>query len=170
VKKLTFFHTQLLLASNEGVNIPNGSILGGALQNNSDNYDRGDATGLRVVSVGLRVAVSEDLDKVEKALIKAGKTMDTYIKKLNSDETKKDFANGTHSLAEYHKLKYGSALADEQAKSPSGVFVGGQVLGVGSGLDLTLYCYCDNILFNTVKQEAFRVAVKCLKEANISLA
>jgi small-conductance mechanosensitive channel len=171
VKRLDFFHTRLVTIGGEGVNIPNSSILGGALTNNSDNYDHSDSSGLRVVNVPLRVPITTDLDKAEKALMKAGKAMDDFIQGLNSDKAKKAFANGTHTLAEYHKLKYKSELAQEQANAPSGVFVGGQVIGSlqETGFDLTLYCSCDNLLFASVKQQAFRLAVKSLKEVGISL-
>jgi hypothetical protein len=170
VKRLDFFHTRLVTVGGEGINIPNSSILGGALTNCSDNYDHADSSGLRVVNVPLRVPISTDLEKAEKALAKAAKAMDAFTQELNADKTKRNYANGTHTLAEYHKLKYKSELSGEQAANPSGVFVGGQVLGhMESGLDLTLYCYCDNMLFNTVKQQAFRQAVKCLKEVGITL-
>lgn len=170
VKRLDFFHTRLVTVGGEGINVPNSSILGGALTNLSDNYDHSDSSGLRVVNVSLRIPISTDLEKAEKALQKAAKAMDGYIQELNSDKTVRNYPNGTHTLGEYHKIKYMSVLKDEQTANPCGVFVGGQVLGhVESGLDLCVYCYCDNTLFNTVKQECFRKSVKCLKEVGITL-
>merc|ERR1711920_366996 len=93
-----------------------------------------------------------------------GKT-DEHIAKLNKDETLRKFANGTHTLKGYYKTKYGRDLAEDQKDNPCYVFVRGQ----DKGYYLALGIYYVHPVRGEVKPQAFRTAVKCLKEAGIGL-
>jgi len=161
------FSTRLVTSNNEGVQIPNGQVIGAALQNNSENYTCGAAPNLREVDIPIRIPVTVDLEKAIAVLEKAAKTCEEGMTKLITDPKKKSYPNGTHTIEEYFRIKHGQCIKKQHEKHPPEVFVGGQELGAGHYLELRMYT--DQTLYWDAFQLGYRTAVKALKAADIPL-
>merc|ERR1712187_386509 len=111
-----------------------------------------------------KAAVTEDFEKAYEAMDKACKLTDEFISGKNAETTKQALATGKHTLAEYYKDKYGCDLFEDSKRFPSYVDIGGQ--SKGFSFSVAFYT-CEPIAYAT-KMQAFRYAVKCLKEAGIT--
>lgn len=167
ITALTFFNTKIVTSNNEGVTVPNKSVAGGALQNNSDNYNQPGTPSLREVNIEIHINARADVERAITALEAAAKTLDAFVAEQNASKTKKRYDNGTHTLAEFHKVRYGTDIVQETKANPTAVFVGGQKEDYGHYFELR--GFCDQTLYWGVFQKGYREAIKELKKAGVEL-
>lgn len=167
VKSLSFFNTKVVTSDNEGVSLPNSAVLGSAMQNNSDNYNQPATPSLREVNIGIYLSGQADVEQAIGALGRAGKKLDAFIAEKNANKEKNRYDNGTHTLAEFHKVRYGTKLDEETKANPTAVFIGGQAAKGGHYFELR--GFADQTLYWPVFQTGYRFAVQELKVAGIQL-
>eukprot|EP00747_Dinoflagellata_sp_TGD_P081352 gnl/TRDRNA2_/TRDRNA2_161261_c0_seq1.p1 gnl/TRDRNA2_/TRDRNA2_161261_c0~~gnl/TRDRNA2_/TRDRNA2_161261_c0_seq1.p1 ORF type:complete len:294 (+),score=69.49 gnl/TRDRNA2_/TRDRNA2_161261_c0_seq1:85-966(+) len=168
VSSIQFFHSILVTANNEAVILPNSCVIDNTCQNNSNNYGEDmQVPNLREIDIDITLSGQADLEAGISALQKAAKKIDELVSRLNTLQTEKDFANGRHTIAKYHELKYGTDLKAETKANPTYVFVGGS--GEHGGHHLQVRAFADNVLYWDVFQAGYRMCIKALKEANIEV-
>lgn len=159
VVSIGLFDTLMVTDCDEEVRVPNSTFSASLVKK----HGRG---ALRTVLIPIRLSPKADLEVALQALDGTLTGIYEFIRKLNMTARHP----GASTLAEHFKNIHGKELQDEQDEHPPKVILQGQGQDPASGHRVVLRVFCETSLVSASKQEAYRQAVKALRQASIDLA